>query len=582
MSVLLLWACLLVPIVAWTAYREGFSEKNLPAKCSAYKYHVKPKAITRDHKYRLWPGLANQADLVDGEVLFGFEEAMDAIWNNQHPEDCSQAKFLLATQFGQGFGAEMHVLGQALAVAVETGRVLIQSDGDPRAWRLRNSFCSAQNNSHNLECFYEPWTHCTREDAIRSAALESKYYNRKHRAKLLVATTNWSDHEDNLLFNLTLHSGATGAWHLIAENMPQKTSVQCRNRWNEIGSKKLRGYKMPDTGGISRYMDAEDMFRHKQRGDVKDFEHPEFGIVTIPVMNDGKLLIKDNWKLKYTGKEGNDKKVMVVDTDVCVGKQKYIPSMFKDLLSCSAIGPDVYYFWWRAVAATYYIRPNRAALDVIESFDDPMITASKGNCVSTYVRHGDKGGEMKLVPFHFYAKTAETMWNTPGVVTGIYEVKPVSEEATKGKSFKEHIEPAVTVGEVPSDGYDRRIFYIGTETKAVLNDAISWGRRNNIAVRFSNTTRDIVLGFSKRDSKSGAHDHEYISYLVNLRGSLMCSATVCTYPSNYCRVIDELRATVGGKANRYFADVSVETCKQKGGPPCIKRDGNVTLTPMVW
>ena len=58
---------------------------------------------------------------------------------------------------------------------------------------------------------------------------------------------------------------------------------------------------------------------------------------------------------------------------------------------------------------------------------------------------------------------------------------------------------------------------------------------------------------------------QYISILLNLEYSLKCDAWVCTLASNSCRLIDELRATVGGKANYVFADLSKESCDQ---PPC--------------
>ena len=50
--------------------------------------------------------------------------------------------------------------------------------------------------------------------------------------------------------------------------------------------------------------------------------------------------------------------------------------------------------------------------------------------------------------------------------------------------------------------------------------------------------------------------------------ALCCPALhrVCTLASNWCRVVDELRVTVGGQVNGLFADLSEETCKL---PPCI-------------
>lgn len=69
------------------------------------------------------------------------------------------------------------------------------------------------------------------------------------------------------------------------------------------------------------------------------------------------------------------------------------------------------------------------------------------------------------------------------------------------------------------------------------------------------------------------HDKlEYISMLLNLYYSLRSEAYVCTLASNSCRIIDEMRATLGAKANRYFADLSIETCAR---PPCMDVDDQI-------
>lgn len=69
------------------------------------------------------------------------------------------------------------------------------------------------------------------------------------------------------------------------------------------------------------------------------------------------------------------------------------------------------------------------------------------------------------------------------------------------------------------------------------------------------------------------HDKlEYISMLLNLYYSLRSEAYVCTLASNSCRIIDEMRATIGGKANRFYADLSIETCPH---PPCMDADDKI-------
>ena len=62
------------------------------------------------------------------------------------------------------------------------------------------------------------------------------------------------------------------------------------------------------------------------------------------------------------------------------------------------------------------------------------------------------------------------------------------------------------------------------------------------------------------------HPDEYLSMLLNVHYLTRANAYVCTLSSNFCRVIDELRATVAAKADRPFVDLSIETCSQ---PPCL-------------
>jgi hypothetical protein len=50
-------------------------------------------------KWKLWPGLISEFDQQHGETIFGFQKAMESIWKNQHPNNCSESKFLIAKGF---------------------------------------------------------------------------------------------------------------------------------------------------------------------------------------------------------------------------------------------------------------------------------------------------------------------------------------------------------------------------------------------------------------------------------------------------------------------------------------------------
>ena len=107
----------------------------------------------------------------------------------------------------------------------------------------------------------------------------------------------------------------------------------------------------------------------------------------------------------------------------------------------------------------------------------------------------------------------------------------------------------------------------------MLEEAELWGKETNWGIAFTNLfDRGSQTAYKTWDEihRKGyqpVHDNlEYISMLLNLQYALRCETWVCTLASNSCRIIDELRITIGGKANRNYADLSAETCKR---PPCI-------------
>lgn len=113
----------------------------------------------------------------------------------------------------------------------------------------------------------------------------------------------------------------------------------------------------------------------------------------------------------------------------------------------------------------------------------------------------------------------------------------------------------------------------------MIAEAEAFGKADNWRIAYTNLfDRAQQTAFKTWDEqhKKGApavHDQlEYLSMLLNLYISTQCEAWVCTLASNSCRLMDELRATIGGKANRYFADLSGETCEN---PPCVADHGHI-------
>lgn len=224
--------------------------------------------------------------------------------------------------------------------------------------------------------------------------------------------------------------------------------------------------------------------------------------------------------------------------------KKIIPSNVLKIIECSPMKADIYHYYWRAVSVTFFIRPNQPTLELMMKYSNNLIEDGDKNLINLFVRHGDKGIEMQLIPFKDYAITAQLLVNN-------------------GYLYK-----------YPNSDFVGTIV-LSTDDEEVIREALLWGRENNWKIIYpniydrSNTTDHLDFETQQqliRMGKAKHHELTYFSMLINLELSLKCDAWVCTLASNTCRIIDELRSTIGCKANGHFADLSKETCLS---PPCI-------------
>jgi hypothetical protein len=304
--------------------------------------------------------------------------------------------------------------------------------------------------------------------------------------------------------------------------------------------------------------------------------------------------------------------VVMLSFKVMLAHRKYVANDFAHILKCVEIAKRDYpFWWWRAISASYFLRPNAATLDLLEQHSDPVLRDANGMCVSAYVRHGDKGIEMSLMPFSLYGNTAYCMWQTaneihaPGVncasvlisADGNTAVPPrdprqqyAKPPSVSPKGPRKQLQPPPDAGRevMPAafahlkqpllGGFDPHthpeIFYLGSEDPQVFREAQQWAGQHNVTLRYSNVSQLLLsdrAGIMKhRDMENSMPPNrqmEYFSYLLHLGDLIRCRAFVCTLASNYCRLVDELRSTVGGKANAYFADLSLESC---ANPPCVR------------
>jgi hypothetical protein len=253
----------------------------------------------------------------------------------------------------------------------------------------------------------------------------------------------------------------------------------------------------------------------------------------------------------------------------------YIPHQVRPIIDCSPIKNHAKHYMWRAIVSAYIVRPNSFTLNALLKYS-VLPVHDYNECVAMFVRHGDKGVEMKLLEFDSYRDTVELLWRNDMLPTsrrnfifGNNYERDYFQKFVSNNSFNEISRNRSNILEQKFNG----TFFITTEDPLVLKEADEWGKINgwNIAYtdlfdRSIQTAHKTWAETHKKGYKQVHDDLEYISMILNLQYSLKCEAWVCTLASNSCRLIDELRSTIGGKSNRVYADLSGETCKN---PPCI-------------
>ncbi len=100
----------------WSTHVHGFHAYNLSQYdeqthrnmlCPDYFDATRPYSADFIDKLKLWPELMSPFDEKFGETLYGSKIALDAIWKNQNPENCSNAKYLVSGGWPYGFGSRI-------------------------------------------------------------------------------------------------------------------------------------------------------------------------------------------------------------------------------------------------------------------------------------------------------------------------------------------------------------------------------------------------------------------------------------------------------------------------------------------
>jgi hypothetical protein len=101
-----------------------------------------------------------------GSQLPGTLEAQRFIWAHQHPPDCRAARFLLYRGHASGIGSALHHMGQALALALQLGRVLVVAPD--RGYPYYDAGKCGEGTPFEA-CYFEPLSSCSWRDAAGEA-----------------------------------------------------------------------------------------------------------------------------------------------------------------------------------------------------------------------------------------------------------------------------------------------------------------------------------------------------------------------------------------------------------------------------
>ena len=177
--------------------------------------------------------------------------------------------------------------------------------------------------------------------------------------------------------------------------------------------------------------------------------------------------------------------------------------------------------------------------------------------------------EMKLVNFHNYTKAARRLWSI-----GVNNTFPSMSTSPAQVLVYHHKKQHHRRSNFGLNGH----LLLGTEDPLVLTEATLWANTYNWTIQYTNVIDRARLKsanfqmdkskpqFEVRNPNGGSfhghHELEYFSILLNIHYMLQCDAFVHTMGSNFNRILDALKNTVAGKANR----MSIELDAGRGAP----------------
>jgi hypothetical protein len=215
-------------------------------------------------------------------------------------------------------------------------------------------------------------------------------------------------------------------------------------------------------------------------------------------------------------------RVVTVDAGMSFKLRLHAPRVFETWLNTTLIPYSEHFYWWRAQASAYIVRPNTRVLAELAARRQRQLRGGelRIGCVSLYVRHGDKGTE------------------SPVFTDEQYEMA-----TTKLR----RLDPSLT----------HQVFLSTEDPKTVAY--------------FSDTTRGWATSYVDMPRKPDRHksnmqymqEHgvaeEMLDGLLNLHLACECDGYVSSIFSNWARLIDEMRSTVRCKEECLYMDVHYQS-----------------------
>eukprot|EP00933_Yihiella_yeosuensis_P015469 TRINITY_DN13480_c0_g1_i1.p1 TRINITY_DN13480_c0_g1~~TRINITY_DN13480_c0_g1_i1.p1 ORF type:complete len:464 (-),score=91.78 TRINITY_DN13480_c0_g1_i1:145-1356(-) len=239
---------------------------------------------------------------------------------------------------------------------------------------------------------------------------------------------------------------------------------------------------------------------------------------------------------RFTGVKKERGKQNLRGTDV-------VPNMFKELLRCSGYPKDYWIKWWRAQVTAFIVRLNPDTRQELDAFRQAVLVGEvQEGMIGTHVRHGDKYYEATEYPFEDYVRVFDWIGGKHSQAQSLEKRCPGS--ATHLQPFHEQL---------PLLRSSPRL-YIGTDDPKVLEAATSPGFPWKVT--FMNVTRIVKrMPLMNLRAKLGAKQ-AVMESLLNLQLLMESDAFVCTWTSNWCRLVDEMRLTVGMKADHMSLEIN--------------------------